>query len=238
MTDSLKQRAAAAALEEVQSGMVIGLGTGSTMAYFIRELGERVRLGLSVSSVATSVQSANLATSEGIPVHTFREHKVIDLTVDGADEVSPELDLIKGLGGALVREKIVAKASRRLVIIVDEGKLVERLGSRAPVPVEVLPFARDLVAGTLADMGGNPRVRLAGGEVFVSDNGNHILDWHVDPIQEPGKLEHRLKSITGVVDSGIFAGITDRVIVAGPLGVRMLNASRGIGRPDTRGACE
>lgn len=203
--------------------MVIGLGTGSTMAYFIRGLGERVRAGLSVSTVATSRQSAELALAERIPVRTFRDHKVLDLTVDGADEVSPGLDLIKGLGGALVREKIVARASSRLVIVVDQSKLVDRLGSGAPVPVEVVPFAEDLIRHTLAGLGGKVRVRIAAREPFESDNGNHILDWFVGPIADPAALEAQLKAVSGVVDSGIFAGLTDRVIVAGQDGVRVLD---------------
>ena len=226
MNDDLKGRAALAALGEIRPGMVIGLGTGSTMAHFIRGLGQRVRQGLSVSAVATSMQSADLAGREGIPLRTFREHKTLDLTVDGADEVSPQLDLVKGLGGALVREKIVAKASRRLVILVDERKLVARLGSRVPIPVEVLPFARDLVEYTLTAMGGEVGVRLAGGSIFESDNGNHILDWRVEPIGDPGALERQLKSIAGVVDSGIFANLADRVIVAGSGGVRTLDRPR------------
>lgn len=225
MNDSLKRRAAEAALEEVQPGMVIGLGTGSTMAWFIRGLGERVRAGLAVSTVATSRQSAELALEERIPVRTFRDHKVLDLTVDGADEVSPRLDLIKGLGGALVREKIVARASSRLVIVVDESKLVDRLGSRAPVPVEVVPFAEDLIQHTLTRLGGEVRVRMAAREPFESDNGNHILDWFVGPIDDPVALEARLKGMSGVVDSGIFAGLTDRVIVAGQERVRVLEGN-------------
>lgn len=230
MSDTLKQKAAEVALEEVEADMVLGLGTGSTMNYFIRGLGQRVRSGLSISTVATSLQSASLAEQEGISVRTFREHKTLDLTVDGADEVSPALDLVKGLGGALVREKIVATASRRFVVVVDESKLVERLGMRAPIPVEVLPFARDLVEHTLAGIGGRPEVRLVDGAVFVSDNGNHILDWHVDPIEDASSLETRLKSITGVVDSGIFADIADRVVVAGADGIRTIDRpARGHG---------
>jgi ribose 5-phosphate isomerase A len=231
VNDSLKQSAAAAALEEVRPGMVVGLGTGSTMVHFIRGLGDRIRDGLSVSTIATSVQSARLAEELGIPVRTFREHKVLDLTVDGADEVSARLDLVKGLGGALVREKVVAKASRRLVIVVDESKLVERLGSRAPVPVEVLPFARDLVEYTLCGIGGTCVLRTFGGGVFESDNGNHILDWHVEPIDDPDQVERQLKSISGVVDSGIFANLAHRVIVAGAEGLRVLDRSPDKERP-------
>lgn len=225
VTDSLKHIAALRALEEVKPDMVLGLGTGSTMNHFICALGERVRSGLKISTVATSLGSETLARREGIPVRTFREHKLLDLSVDGADEVSPELDLIKGLGGALVREKIVAKASRRFVVVVDEGKLVTRLGSRAPVPVEVLPFARDLLEHTLAGIGGEPRIRMKDGTVFESDNGNNVIDWYVAPIDDPPTLEAELKSITGVVDSGIFAGLAGRVIVAGTRGVRILDRS-------------
>ena len=223
MSDSLKRQAATIALDEVRADMVLGLGTGSTMNFFIRGLGKRVQQGLAVSTVATSLQSAALAKECGVPVRTFREHKMLDLTVDGADEVSPDLDLVKGLGGALVREKIVAKASRRFVVVVDESKLVDRLGVRAPIPVEVLPFARDLVEDTLARIGGRPEVRMADGAVFVSDNGNHILDWHVAPIEDPLSLETQLKAITGVIDSGIFADLADRVIVAASDGVRLLD---------------
>src|SRR5215831_8191075 len=141
MNDELKQQAALAALDEVSNGMVVGLGTGSTASYFIRELGVRVRTGLKVAGIPTSERSQQLAEAVGVPLTTFREHHEIDLTVDGADEVSPTLDPIKGLGGALVREKIVAHASGRVVIIVDESKMVERLGSKTAIPVEVIPLA-------------------------------------------------------------------------------------------------
>jgi ribose 5-phosphate isomerase A len=227
VNDLLKEKGAEAALGEVQDGMVLGLGTGSTMNYFIRALGTRVRKGLRVSTVATSVHSATLAAQEGIEVLTFREHKTLDLAVDGADEVSPGLDLVKGLGGALVREKIVASASERFVVVIDESKLVDRLGTRVPIPVEVLPFALDLVEYTLAHRGGEPRLRMADGVAFESDNGNRILDWHVGPISDPAALEVQLKSIVGVVDSGIFANLADRVIVAGSDGVRTLDRPAG-----------
>ncbi len=220
MTDTLKHQAAVAAVDEVADGMAVGLGTGSTVKHFIVELGARVRAGLKISAIATSDQSDLLAREVGIPIVGFEQHGVLDVTVDGADEVSPELDLVKGLGGALVREKIVATASRRVVIVVDDSKLVDRLGTRAPIPVEVIPLAATLVAGVLREIGGEPELRLLDGEPFVSDNGNHVVDWRYGPLSEPASLEQRLKSMSGVVDSGIFAGLAHRVIVAGTDGLR------------------
>jgi ribose 5-phosphate isomerase A len=215
MSDDLKRQAAIAALEEIRDGDVVGLGSGSTASIFIRELGKS---GLKITGIPTSEQSRRLALQVGLSLASLREHPVIDVTVDGADEVSPQLDLIKGLGGALVREKIVAHASKRVVIIVDESKLVERLGSRTAIPVEVIPLAVPIL---LRDLKG-ARVREKNGEALLSDNGNAILDWNHGPIDDPAALEKDLKSMTGVVDSGIFAGVADAVIVAGRTGVRKL----------------
>jgi len=214
MSDDLKRQAAIAALEEIRDGMVVGLGTGSTASHFIRELGLRVRDGLRVAGIPTSQASQRLAMESGIALTTFREHQEIDVTVDGADEVSPELDLIKGLGGALVREKVVAHASKRVVIVVDESKLVDKLGRRTPIPVEVAPFAADRVSGLLLRWGGEARLREKDGRPFVSDNGNHILDWHHGVIEQPDRLEKQVKALTGVVDSGIFARVAHLVMVA------------------------
>jgi ribose 5-phosphate isomerase A len=223
MSDQLKREAAIAALDEIKSGMVVGLGTGSTAAHFIRELGARVRAGLRIQGIPTSEASRQLAEEYGVPLTTFAEHSALDVTVDGADEVSPSLDLIKGLGGALVREKLVARASARLVIVVDSGKLVERLGSRAPIPVEIVPFALDVVRNRLEKMGGEVRVRQQANKPFVSDNGNLVLDWGYGEIGQPDVLEQRLKSMTGVVDCGIFANLARRVIVADPTGIRTID---------------
>lgn len=221
--DSLKREAAVAAMREVSDGMVLGLGTGSTVTHFIRELGDRVGMGLKVSAIATSVRSETLALEVGVPIITFKERQVLDLTVDGADEVSSELDLVKGLGGALVREKIVAKASHRVVIVVDGSKLVDHLGTRSPVPVEVVPFADDIVIHQLREIGGDPVLRpSAEGGPFVSDNGNHVVDWHFGPILDPPMVERQLKSVAGVVDSGIFSNLADTVIVARPNGLEIL----------------
>ena len=223
MSDELKRQSAIEALQDVKDGMVVGLGTGSTASHFIRELGKQVGEGLRVHGIPTSEESRKLALEVGVPLTTLRDHPMIDITVDGADEVSPALDLIKGLGGALVREKVVAHASKRVIIIVDEGKLVPRLGLRAPVPVEVVPFAVDVVTLHLWNWGGEVRVRQKDGKTFVSDNGNTILDWIHGVIDQPEILEKQIKALTGVVDSGIFARVAARVIVAGASGIRKLD---------------
>ena len=220
MMDELKRQAAVAALESVKDGMIVGLGTGSTAAHFIRELGARVRDGLRVQGIPTSEESRRLAGEVGVPLTTLADQPLIDVTVDGADEVSDTLDLIKGLGGALVREKIVAHASRHLIIVVDESKLTGKLGRKAPIPVEVIPFAVDVVRTLLTQWGGEPKIRERGGKPFVSDNGNLILDWWHGLIDQPWALEKQIKGVTGVVDSGIFAGVANEVIAATASGIR------------------
>jgi ribose 5-phosphate isomerase A len=213
MSDDLKRQAAVAALGEIRDGMIVGLGSGSTASIFIRELG---KAKLDVLGIPTSEESARIAREVGVRLTTFGDHADIDVTIDGADEVSPELHLTKGLGGALVREKIVAHASKRVVIIVDESKLVPKLGSKTVIPVEVIPLAvprvlRELKQGS---------VRMRDGKPLVSDNGNYTVDWMSGPIEDPAGLEKQLKSMTGVVDSGIFAGVADVVIVAGASGIQ------------------
>ncbi len=222
MSDELKHQAALAALEEVRDGMTVGLGTGSTASHFIRELGNRVRAGLRVAGIPTSEESDRLAREMGVTLTTFEDHPQIDVTVDGADEISPALDLIKGLGGALVREKIVAHASRRVIIVADDSKLVDRLGSKTVIPVEVIPLAVSRVVLQLRDLGGETRIREKDGRAFVSDNGNTIIDWKHGVIDQPALLEKQLKSMTGVVDSGIFANVAKCVIIAGAGGIRKL----------------
>jgi ribose 5-phosphate isomerase A len=222
MNDDLKRLAAVAALDEIRNDMVVGIGTGSTMAYFIRELGLRVQAGLRVVGIPTSEASGQLAAAGGIPLTTLGAHPSIDVTVDGADEVSPQLDLIKGLGGALVREKVVAHASQRVVIIVDEAKLVDRLGSRTAIPIEVVPFAVDSVMHRLAGWGGQPCIREKDGKPFVSDNGNTIVDWKYGEIAQSALLERQLKIVTGIVDSGLFCQVAQLVIVAGANGIRRM----------------
>jgi ribose 5-phosphate isomerase A len=222
MSDDLKKQAALAALDEIRSGMVVGLGTGSTATHFIRGLGEKVRTGMEVVAIPTSEESRRLAEEVGIPLTTFKEHLDIDVTVDGADEVSPHLDLIKGLGGALVREKIVAHASKRVIIVVDESKLVRQLGAKTVIPVEVISLAADRVMFQLRQLGGEAVVREKNGQPFISDNGNKIVDWYHGVIDDPAALEKQLKAMTGVVDSGIFAGVASAVIVAASSGVRKI----------------
>jgi len=215
MSDDLKRQAALAALDELRDGMVVGLGSGSTASIFIRELG---KARLKIVGIPTSEESRRIAIEVGLPLTSFNEHPAIDVTVDGADEVSPQLDLIKGLGGALVREKIVAHASKRVVIIVDDRKIVEPLGSKTAIPVEVIPLA---VPRLLLQLKG-ARVRERNGQPIVSDNSNTILDWNHGAIENPAALEKELKMMTGVVDSGIFAGVASCVIVAGVSGIRKL----------------
>lgn len=224
--DALKEAAARRAVDEVESGMVLGLGTGSTVAHFLSGLGERLRDGdlRDVVGVPTSVRTADAAQAHGIPVGGFAEHPTLDLAVDGADEVDPELDLIKGLGGALLREKIVATASRRLVIIVDEGKLVEGLGRRSPLPVEVAAFGWQLHLPFLESLGARPTLREeTDGAAYTTDNGNYVIDCDFpDGIDDPGALEESLRVRVGVVETGLFLGLTDRVIVGASEGTRIL----------------
>lgn len=220
--DELKRQASIAALDEIRDGMIVGLGTGSTASHFIRELGKRVQAGLRVIGIPTSEASRILAGEVGVPLTTLKDHPEIDVTVDGADEVSPELDLIKGLGGALVREKIVAHASKRVIIVVDDSKMVRKLGMRAPIPVEVVPFALESVALQLTRWNGSTTLREKGGKTFVSDNGNYILDWQYGVIDQPNAVEMKLKAITGVVDSGIFSKVAAAVIIAEGTSIRKL----------------
>jgi ribose 5-phosphate isomerase A len=217
MSDVLKRQAALAALQEIREGMIVGLGSGSTASIFIRELG---KAGLKVAGIPTSEESRRIAEEVGVRLTTFQDHPEIDVTVDGADEVSPELHMIKGLGGALVREKIVAHSSKRVVIIVDESKMVHKLGTKTAIPVEVIPLA---VSRVLLQLKG-ASIREKDGKPFISDNGNTILDWKHGVIDDPVALEKQLKLMTGVVDSGIFASVANLVIVAGAKGIRKMNA--------------
>jgi ribose 5-phosphate isomerase A len=207
------------ALEFVQEGQVVGLGSGRAATAFVQALGRRVQAGLHVLGVPTSEATAALARGLGIPLTTLDEHLPLDLTVDGADEVDPRLDLIKGLGGALVREKVVAAASRRLVILVGpenvEAKTVPVLGSRGTLPVEVVPFALALCARRLAELGypGRLRADARTGQPFRTDNGNHILDCRTGPLADPGELEARILAIPGVVGTGLFLGMADTVLI-------------------------
>jgi ribose 5-phosphate isomerase A len=218
------------ALELVPNGSRIGLGSGRAAQAFVKALGERIRSGqVRVQGVPTSEETANLARREGIPLLTLAEAGVLDLTVDGADEVDPNLDLIKGYGRALVREKIVAASSRRLVILVGDEKLVPRLGTRGKLPVEVTPFALPLCERRLSELGCRPVAFVQGGSLFVTDNGNHILDCEIKPIEDPPQLELAIRAIPGVVGTGMFLGMADTVLVGDRADFRMIEekARRG-----------
>jgi len=220
MTDS-KRRAALAALAEIPDGGTIGLGSGSTAMLFVEALGERVRAGLRVVGVPTSEATRSLAAAQGIPLLGDDGPWAIDVNVDGADEVSAGLDLIKGGGGAHAREKIVNYASRKNVIIVDGSKMSERLGERWPVPVEVLPFAFRTTGEHLRSLG-EPKLRLRDGVPFRTDAGNFILDLTAGPIADPAALDKALHGIPGVVETGLFIARADVVLVAADAGVKRL----------------
>lgn len=204
----------AAAAEYVAPGAKVGLGTGRAACAFVEALAERVRGGLRVTGVPTSEATRALAERLGIPLATLDEAGELDLTVDGADEVDPRLDLIKGLGGALVREKIVAASSRRLVVVVGEEKIVERLGVRTPLPVEVVPFGLALCRRRLAALGADVRLRGAERpEPFVTDNGNRVLDCKFAAIDDAAALDAAICAIPGVVGTGLFVQMAERVLV-------------------------
>ena len=220
MTDPAVESAAASAIELIGDGMRIGLGTGHGAAAFLARLADRVRSGLRVVGVPTSEATAALARSLGIPLGALDDE--LALTVDGADEVAPNLDLVKGFGGALVRERIVAAASRRQVILVGHEKLVDRLATRGRIPIEVVPFACRLVLRRVRALGLDPVVRLADGRQFISDNGNLTIDCSLaTPLVDARAarvLEADLRAIPGVVDTGLFLGTAERVLVGYPDG--------------------
>jgi ribose 5-phosphate isomerase A len=214
MTTHPDLRAAAEhALKTITIGNLVGLGTGHAAEAFIKALGERARAGLTVRAVATSHESAQLADKYGIARTNLDEIESIDVTVDGADEVDPACNLIKGYGGALVREKIVAASSRRLIIIVGPEKLVPVLGSRGILPVEVVPFGVGLCRRQLTQLGFAADLRMHDKAVFVTDNGNHILDCRVPPLVKPSETEQAIRAIPGVVGTGLFLGMASMVLI-------------------------
>lgn len=210
---SEKQRSAEAACEYVKDGMIVGLGTGSTAEFAVKKIGELVRNGLSIRGIATSDSTKILAESEGIPLIDFSETMFIDLTIDGADEIDANLNMIKGGGAALLREKIVASASREEIIIVSVSKLVQQLGA-FPLPVEVIPFGWQVVFNQLESLQGNPELRLKQGQPSVTDQGNFIVDCHFRKIENPEQLEQHLNMIPGVVENGLFINLCTRMIMA------------------------
>ena len=220
-----KLAAAHAALRFVEPGMTVGLGSGTTATLFIQLLGEQVQKGLQIQGIASSDSSEQLGRSLGIPITSFDQHRTIDVAVDGADEVAPGLALIKGGGGKLLREKIVASASKRFIIVADDTKLVRQLG-RFPLPVEVITMAVPLVTERLQGLGFKPVVRQAkdGSGPYITDEGNLLLDCHSAGIADPAKTAADIRAIVGVVEHGLFLGMAERALIAGADGVREITA--------------
>ena len=222
--DEQKKAAANWAADQLKDGMVVGLGSRSTASFAVSEIGRLVKTGLRIVGIPTSENTAEQALSLGIPLSTLAEHPEIDVTIDGADEVElRRLNLIKGGGGNLLREKIVATASKRLVVVVDHGKLVDRLGSRAKVPVEVAQFGWQSTARRLAALGSEPIVRAdSQGRMFVTDGGNFVIDCAFGAIESAADLQARLDATVGVVEHGLFIGLASEVVVGELSGVRIL----------------
>jgi ribose 5-phosphate isomerase A len=218
-----KEAAAMEAVKYVEDGMVVGLGSGSTANIAIKMIGEKIRADdIEVIGIPTSAASDLLGRAVGIKIGDLDDHRLVDMTIDGADEVDAELNLVKGLGGALVREKMVAASTRVEMIVVDESKLVEHLGQNAPVPVEIINFSYNSTVRRLATLGCEPVIRVADGRPFVTDNGNLIADCRFDTIDDPESMESRLNLVPGVVDNGLFIGLADKVIVGSENGVRII----------------
>jgi len=238
--EEMKKLAGEKAAEYVETGMIVGLGTGSTVYYTILKLGELVQAGeLEITGIPTSIATEKLAREQGIKIGTLEEYPIIDLTIDGADEVDPNLNLIKGMGGALLREKIVAMVSKREIIIADGSKEVQMLGTKSALPVEILPFALAAVKPKLEELCVEAILRERDGQTFVSDNGNYIIDCRFDAIAEseetgfplnanhkvigdPEELESRLNNVPGVVENGLFLGLADLAILGTTDGLKIL----------------
>ncbi len=230
LIEEAKRRAALEAVKHVKDGFIVGLGSGSTAAYAIDALGERIkRESMSILGIPTSYQAFLLAVKHGITVTTLEEYPVIDVTIDGADQMDAELNLIKGMGGALTREKIVASASKQNIIVADESKKVKVLGENDhPVPVEVLPFAISLVKRRIEEIGGKPVLREGKGKVgpVITDNGNVVVDASFGLIGNAAELELKLKMISGVVETGLFVGLADIVYIGKSSGVEKIERKR------------
>jgi ribose 5-phosphate isomerase A len=224
LQDDLKQKAAFFAAGFVESGMVVGLGTGSTTQFALERIAELIKLGRlhDIVGIPSSLGTEKKARELGIPLTDFEFHPSIDLTIDGADEVDPELNLIKGGGAALLREKVLAQSSRRNVIIVDESKLSDRLGTTWPLPVEVIPFARAVEERFLKSLGADVRLRAKDGQAVLTDQGNLLLDARFGAMPDPGAIAARLNERAGIVEHGLFLGLAHDVIVAAAGGVRHL----------------
>ena len=223
--EEAKQRVALEAVKHVEDGFVVGLGSGSTAAYVIQEIGRLIRQdGLRVRGVPSSSQAMIVAVQSGVPLTTLDENPVLDLDIDGADQIDQKLNLIKGGGGALTREKIVASAAKQFVVVADETKLVEKLGTDCRVPVEVLPFALAPATADIRELGGKPLLRESKGKVgaVVTDSGNYIVDVDFGPIKNAEQLNRRLKLIPGVIETGLFIGMADLVYLGKQDGITRL----------------
>jgi ribose 5-phosphate isomerase A len=208
-----KEAAGRVAAKLVRDGDIVGLGTGSTAYFAVVALGERVKTGLKIVGIPTSIRAAELARAVGIPLTTLDEHPAIDITIDGADEVDPKLNLIKGGGGALLREKVVASVTRKMVVVADSGKIVPVLG-KFPLPVEIIAFARTVIEKKIVALGASPKLRTKpDGSPFVTDNGNQILDCSFGKIADPAVLARELNGTPGVVEHGLFIGLAKLALV-------------------------
>ncbi|WP_447978816.1 ribose-5-phosphate isomerase RpiA [Candidatus Nitrospira bockiana] len=224
--DAWKRAAAEAAVQYVQDGMVVGLGTGSTAKYVVLGLAQRIQRGLKVRGVPTSRETAELARAHGVPLIDTEDDWVIDVAIDGADQVDPRLNLVKGGGGALLKEKIVIAAARHVIIVVDETKRVPVLGLPFPLPVEVVPFGWGSTGRLIESFGVKAVIRRRAGAYFKTEAGHYILDVHVPRIDQPAELETRLNEIPGVVETGLFVNRTDLLIVGTAHGVEVQKAVR------------
>ena len=228
--EDAKRRAAEEAVKHVEDGQVIGLGSGSTAAYAIRLLGERLRGGelRDILGIPTSLQAASEAVEAGIPLTTLEEHPIVDVSIDGADQLDARLNLIKGGGAALLREKIVASCSKLYIIVADERKLARRLGENCPIPLEVHPMAVKPIMMRLEELGARASLRIARGKVgpVVTDNGNLIIDADFGPVENPEELDRRLRVIPGVLETGLFLGYADLAYIGTRSGLRRIEGQR------------
>jgi len=218
----MKRIAAEKAVELIEDGMIIGLGTGSTVKYALKKIGERVAKGLDIKGIPTSNHTKKLAIKYQIPLTTLDEHAEIDLTIDGADEIDSDLNLIKGGGGALTREKIIAYHSKKVLIIADDSKVVKSLGIDFPLPVEIVKYAWQATKKSLEKFECECKLRKIFDDPFITDNGNYIIDCEFNRISEPEQLEQELNMIPGVVENGLFIGLADKAIVGSTQGIMTL----------------
>jgi ribose 5-phosphate isomerase A len=222
--EELKKLAGEKAVELIEDGMIVGLGTGSTVEYALRKLGKLCREGLNIKGIPTSIHTKRIATEEKIPLTNLEENPEIDITIDGADEVDSNLNLIKGGGGALTREKIIAFNSKKVIIVIDDSKIVKCLGIDFSLPVEVVKFGWTSTKKTLEEFDCQVELRkVMGEEPFITDNSNYILDCEFERIEEPAQMEVEINSIPGVVENGLFIGLVNEVIVGGKQGISTLN---------------